>query len=88
MLRALGKKLIVRPEPLRTCSDGGIHLLPGTDPVGSRVYLLISAGPKVSLTGLSHGCRMLLDANTGQSFEFEGHPLRVFDQDDVLMLLP
>ena len=88
MLRALGSKLILRPVPAPKKSSGGIYLLASPDPIYDRTYYIISAGPKVAIDGLRHGGKVLVQAGSGQSFDFEGHPLRVIDQDDVLMVLP
>jgi len=88
MLRALGKKLILKPAPYRQASDGGLHLLEGSDPVSGRIYLVVSAGPKVTIQGLSHGCRVLATGYNGQSFDFEGHQLRVMDEAEIVMVLP
>lgn len=87
MLRALGKNLILKPAPPRQVSDGGIHLLAGADPVASHLYLVVSAGPKVTLPGLSYGCQVVALGSTGRSFDFEGHELRVMDEGEILMVL-
>lgn len=51
-------------------------------------YWVVSAGPKVKIDGLKHGGMVLCTGYTGQSFDFEGHPLRVVDQNEVLMVFP
>lgn len=87
-LRALGTKLILRPEPHHTMSDGGIHLLGDPDDSNTKVYYVVSAGPKVSIEGLKWGCRVLANGHTGQGITWEGHPLRIMDQEEILMVLP
>jgi co-chaperonin GroES (HSP10) len=87
MLKAIGTKLILRPAPKRTSSDGGIALPVDPDVTGTKLYFVISAGPKVTIEGLSHGCTVLCTAYEGQSFEFEGHPLKIVDEKEILMLL-
>lgn len=88
MLRALGKKLILRPVPAPAMS-GGIHLPQTADPVYDHKYYVISCGPQVPFwSDLRHGGVVVVQQGSGQSFEYEGHPLRVIDRDDVLMVLP
>jgi co-chaperonin GroES (HSP10) len=69
-------------------SDGGIFFLEDPDVSGTKVYYVISAGQKVDIQGLTHGSRVLCTAYEGQSFEYQGHPLKVVDQKEILMLLP
>lgn len=87
MLKALGSKLILRPVPAPEI-QGGILLPQSRDPIYDHRYYVISAGPKVAIEGLRHGGIVLVGRGAGQSFEFEGHPLRVIDQDEILMVLP
>ena len=89
MLKALGTKLILRPVPASQVSPGGLTLVHlEKDPVVDHRYYVVSAGPKVTIQGLRHGGKVLVGHCSGQAFDFEGHPLRVIDQDDVLMVLP
>ena len=69
-------------------SDGGIHLLSGTDVSDTKVYYVVSAGPKVNIEGLKWGCRVLANGHIGQGLDWEGHPLRIMDQSEILMVLP
>ena len=88
MLKALGTKLILRPCPAPSRTESGLFVShTGQDPVIDHRYFVVSAGPRVEITGLKHGGVVLCTGYTGQSFDYEGHPLRVVDQSEVLMVL-
>jgi hypothetical protein len=87
MLKAIGSKLILTAVAHRQWSDGGIALPLDTRGTDYKLYHVISAGPKVTIEGLSHGCVVLCDPSTGQGFDFEGFSLKIVEQKEILMLL-
>lgn len=89
MLKALGKKLLLRPALPHTMSDGGIHLVnQSNDDCADRIYHVVSIGPDVKIEGLQWGTRVLISGHTGVGFTWENYPLRLVHEDEVLMILP
>lgn len=88
MLKAIGKTLILRPALPHTMSDGGIHLLNlSPDECADRIYHVVSYGAAVTIQGLDWGTRVLIAGNIGRGFDWEGYPLRVVDESEILMVL-